>query len=191
MPWLTWRCPIGASPLKFQHHLAWNHVWDCLVITDLRPIFSHLCSPLISLFGAHTVWRGMMNTWLSKAHMLGVLFFLSHPPQPPPHTHTHTEYTYIYSTTVPLRGVIGAIRINGLHPAVQPTSTLKKSCITTPSLKTGNCISCCWVICWFFLLFFKNYDKPLLSISPLFLSFLAAARLQKLLPTEWLKKKRS
>lgn len=51
------------------------------LISDLYfPISSLLSSHLpLLLFGAHTVWRGMMNTQLSKAHMLGVLLFYGGP----------------------------------------------------------------------------------------------------------------
>lgn len=117
---------------------------------------SLLSSPLISplsLFGAHTVWRRMMNTRLSKAHMLGVLFLM---PDLLTYTHTHNHYATARVwcslnkwTTVQLYQ----------HPAVRPTSRLKNSCITTSNFKTE--IGCLCVLSH--LLCFQICDTPLLS----------------------------
>lgn len=108
---------------------------------------SLLSSPLISLlslFGAHTVWRRMMNTQLSKAHMLGVLFlfFFSRPDHL---THTHSQSNRHYAT----------VRVwccqdkwtTMLHSTVQPTSILKKvlhNDFQLQNLKSDD--STCWVI---------------------------------------------
>jgi len=87
-----------GSSLKFHLNLTWNHVWDCLVVTDLRPIFSHLSSPLLSSplsrsleltpcgegwwipgFPKHVCWGSLLE---------GPIRTHTHT-----HTHTHTLWT--------------------------------------------------------------------------------------------------
>lgn len=55
------------SALKFCHHLTWNHVWDCLVITDLSPIFLHLCSLAL--------WSSYHEYWTLRSPPSGGPFF--------------------------------------------------------------------------------------------------------------------
>lgn len=176
-----------GSSLKFHRHLTWNHVWDCLVITDLRPIFSHLCSPLLSsplfsLFGAHTVWRRMMNTQVSKAHVLGgPSFFLG-----PITSHTHTLAVYTHTTIMLLQGFWYCQDkwTSMLRPTVRPTSRLRKTCIMTSNFKTYSKLDA-FVCC---VIFFQSCDTSLLSYIlylPFWLQY--AAITTHMLPIEWLK----
>lgn len=133
----------SGSALKFHHHPTWNHVWDCLVITDLRPIFSHLSSPLLSSpvscsFELTPCGEGWWIPSFPKAHMLGVLLFEARSPLSlsvsaslslsVSHTHTHTYVQLLWD--------FGAVRINELQCCVplRPTFWLKKSCITTTEI---------------------------------------------------------
>lgn len=110
---------------------------------------SPLISPL-SLFGAHTVWRRMMNTRLSKAHLLGVPFFEARSPL----THTHAVQTHTHTCNHYATDASQDKWTKVLRPTVLPTSRLKKSCITTSNSKTE--IGCLCVLSHLLCFFFRG-----------------------------------
>lgn len=133
-----------ASSLKFHRHLTWNHVWDCLVITDLRPIFSHLSSPLLS----SPLSRSLELTpcgegwWIPgfPKHICWGSFFWG-----PITSHTHIYKHY---------------ELRCCAPPFGPPSRLKKSCITTSNFWSE--IGCLCVLSHP-MVFFQGFDTPLLS----------------------------
>lgn len=125
-----------GSSLKFRRHLTWNHVWDCLVITDLRPIFSHLCTPLLSspLFRSLELTPCGEGWWIPgfPKHICWASLFEARSPL----THTHAVQTHTHTCNHYATDASQDKWTKVLRPTVLPTSRLKKSCITTSNSKT-------------------------------------------------------
>lgn len=123
-----------GSSLRFYNHPTWNHVWDCLVITDIRPIFPSISAPLFhsySLSGSFELTRYKEDDEypvFQKDRCWGSCFSEAKSPYTHffTHTHTHAErFRWCQDKWTQM-----------LCPAVQAVLRLKKSCIMTSNFRT-------------------------------------------------------